>query len=291
MSRLADAWHTGLFRRAMLEVVVVGFVAGAVGAHVLIRRLSFFVVAMSHATFPGVVIAAALGLGTSVGASVAGLVVVVVIVGAGRRPELAESTVTGVVLAGAFALGVVVQSARPGGARELTAFLVGSILTVTTADLVLTALVGALALAALVAAHKELVFGAFDPVGARAVGYRTAWLDIVAMVAVLLAMVVAIPAVGTLLAIALLIVPALTARTITDRFALAMVLGGLLGAVCGLLGLAASTVWRVAAGASVVLVSGIVFVVALIVRALVDGRHRRSATETSEAVRPVGSPA
>jgi ABC-type Mn2+/Zn2+ transport system permease subunit len=291
VSRLIDAWRTGFFRRAMLEALVVGAVAGAVGAHVLIRRLSFFVVAISHATFPGVVIAAALGLGMSIGASVAGLVVVVVIVVVGRRSEVAESTLTGVVLAGAFALGVVVQSARPGGARQLTAFLVGSILTVTNVDLALTIVVGTLALMILVAAHKELVLGAFDRDGARAVGYQPAVLDLVAMVAVLMAMVVAIPAVGTLLAIALLIVPALTARTITDRFGLAMVLGAVIGAACGVLGLAVSTMWRAAAGASVVLVSGAAFVIALVARALVDAVRRRDALQSVERPSPVGSPA
>ena len=291
MSRLADAWHTGFFRRAMLEAVIVGLVAGAIGAHVLVRRLSFFVVAMSHATFPGVVIAAALGLGVSVGASAAGLVVVILVVVAGRRSDVAESTVTGVVLAGAFALGVVVQSARAGGARQLTAFLVGSILTVNNTDLVVTIVVGAVALAIVVALHKELVLSAFDRDGARAAGYRPLVLDLVAMVAVLMAMVVAIPAVGTLLAIALLVVPALTARTITDRFVVAMVLGAVLGAVCGGVGLAVSTMWRVAAGASVVLVSGAGFVVALVVRALIDAVRRRAVVQSGELRSPVGSPA
>jgi ABC-type Mn2+/Zn2+ transport system permease subunit len=227
----------------------------------------------------------------SIGASVAGLVVVAVIVIVGGRSDVAESTVTGVVLAGAFALGVVVQSARPGGARQLTAFLVGSILTVTNGDLVVTIVVGTLALAILVAVHKELLLGAFDRDGARAVGYHPAALDLVAMVAVLMAMVVAIPAVGTLLAIALLIVPALTARTITDRFALAMVLGAVIGAACGALGLAVSTMWRVAAGASVVLVSGAGFVIALVARAVVDAHRRRDAVQSAEAPSPVGSPA
>ena len=55
MSRLADAFGSPLFRRAVVEAVLVGVIAGLVGVHVVLRRLPFFVTAMSHATFPGVV--------------------------------------------------------------------------------------------------------------------------------------------------------------------------------------------------------------------------------------------
>ncbi len=120
---------------------------------------------------------------------------------------LDSSTATGVVLAGGFALGVVLISSQPGFTKDLTAFLVGSILTVQASDLVLTAVVGAVVLAVLAAVHKELVLGAFDPGGLAALGYPVLALDALLLVAIEATVVTAIPAVGTILAVALVVGP------------------------------------------------------------------------------------
>ncbi len=270
MSRLLDTMSTGFFRRALLEAVLVGAVAGLVGVHVLLRRLPFFVVTMSHATFPGVVVAGALGVSLVLGGFGAGLVLVAVIVVLDRQRVVADATVTGVVLSGAFAFGVVLASARASGSRDLTAYMVGSVLTVTRGDIVATVVLGALVVLVLAALHKELVFAAFDPQAAQAQGYRPGMLDALVMVAVLVTMSVAIPAVGTLLALALLVVPALTARLFTDRAVPAMVVAASAGAGAGFVGMVVSALWPVAAGAAVALASGGGFLVALVVRGLVD---------------------
>jgi len=288
VSRFVDTVATGFFQRGLIEVVLVGALAGLVGAHVLVRRLPFFVVTMSHATFPGVVVAGALGVSLVLGGLVAGLVVVALLLWLGRERAVGDSTVTGVLLAGAFALGVVLASARTSGSRDLAAYLVGSVLTVTTADVVLTVVLGALVVAVLALLHKELLFGAFDPVAAAAQGYRLVLLDAVAMVVVLVTMVIAIPSVGTLLAVALLVVPALTARQWTDRLAPAMVLGAVLGAAAGVVGMLVTAAWPVAAGAAVALASGAGFVVSVAVQAV---RQRpRPAVPGTVATAPVGSP-
>src|SRR5207248_1915986 len=68
------------FQRALLEAVLVGALGGVVGVHVLLRRLPFFVVAMSHATFPGVVLASVVGVSLFLGGTAFGLVVVALVV-------------------------------------------------------------------------------------------------------------------------------------------------------------------------------------------------------------------
>ena len=266
MSHLGDAFRAGFFQRALVEAALVGLLAGAIGTHVLLRRLPFFVVTMSHATFPGVVLASVAGISILLGGAAAGVVVVVVIVVLGRDGSVGETTVTGVVLAGAFALGVAVLSARPGGSRDIAAFLVGSILTVSQADLFVTAVVGAVILIVLVAVHKELMFAAFDPTAAAAQGYRPVVLDLVAMLAVMVTMVVAVPAVGTFLAVALLVMPALVARQWANRAVPSMVLGAVVGGVCAVIGLCASALWRIAAGGAITLTAAAALAISLVVR-------------------------
>jgi manganese/iron transport system permease protein len=260
---LVDSLGSPFFRRALLEALLVGIVAGVVGIHVLLRRLPFFVVAMSHATFPGVVLASILGFSLFLGGSGFGLLVVLAVVGLGASKVLDDATVIGVVLAGSFALGVVVLSAQSSSSssKDVSEFLVGSILTVTRADLVTTAVAGAVLLGVLAALHKELVLGAFDAQGAAAAGYRTALLDLCMLAVVTVALVTAVPAVGTLLAVALLTVPAMAARLWVDRVAPAMVVSAAIGAGSGVVGLCLSAVFGVAAGGAIALAASAAFLV------------------------------
>lgn len=260
MKAIADSLGQDYFRRAVIEAVLAGAVAGAVGVHVLLRRLPFFVVAMSHATFPGVVVASALGASLFLGGSLFGLLVVLAVAGLGRLRALDESSVIGVVLAGSFAVGVLVQNAQPGGSKDLAAFLVGSVLTSGWADIATTGLVGLVLIGVLVAFHKELVFGAFDRSGLAAVGLPAGRLDVLLLVVVTVALVTTVPAVGTLLAVALLTVPALTARLWVDRVAPMMVVAAAIGAASGIVGLLLAAAYGIAAGGAIVLTASSAFV-------------------------------
>ena len=260
-----DAFGDGFARRALLEAVMVGGLCGAVGVHVLLRRLPFFTMALGHATFPGVVLAGLLGISLFAGAAAFGAVVVVVVALLGARDRVDDTSAVGVTLSGAFALGVLLLSAQAGFSRDLTAYLVGSIVTVQPGDLVTTALVGVAVLAALAALHKELVLGAFDRGALAALGYPVLALDVGLLLLVEATVVTSIPAVGTILAVALIVAPAATARLWTERLRATMALSAALGAASGVVGLAISLQWRVAAGATIVLVAAALFAVSLVV--------------------------
>ncbi len=264
MGAVLDSLSQPFFRRALLEAVLVGVLAGIVGVHVLLRRLPFFVVAMSHATFPGVVLASILGTSLFLGGSAFGLLVVVALVVLGTQRAVDDTGLIGVLLAGSFALGILLQSARSGGSKDLSAFLVGSVLTVTPADLVTTALVGVVLLLGLGLTHKELVLTAFDRSAAAATGYRLRLVDLGLLAAVTVAMVTTIPVVGTLLAVALLTVPALTARLWTDRIPPAMAIAAVVGAGSGVVGLALSATYDIAAGGAIALTTAAAFTVSFV---------------------------
>lgn len=268
MRTISDSLGSPFFRRALVEAVLVGGLAGVVGVHVVLRRLPFFVVAMSHATFPGVVLASTLGISLFVGGTAFGLVVVAAVIALGAVRAVDDSSAIGIVLAGSFAIGVLVLSARPAASRDLSAFLVGQILTVTPADIFTTAAVAAVVLVVLGALHKELVLGAFDPAGLRALGYSTSALDLVVLVVITVTLVTAVPAVGTLLAVALLTVPALAARQWVDRLGPMMAVAASIGAASGVIGLFLSAAWNVAAGAAIALTAAAIFVISVAVRAV-----------------------
>jgi ABC-type Mn2+/Zn2+ transport system permease subunit len=260
MNLLVDSFGQHFFRLALVEAAMVGALAGAVGVHVLLRRLPFFVVAMSHATFPGVVFGSLLGVSLFAGGAVVGIAVALLVVALGSLRQIDDSSAVGIVLAGCFAVGVLVLSAQPGASRDLSAYLVGSIVTVSGADLIATAAIGVVLLGVLAAVHKELVLGAFDPGGLTALGYPGRALDTVVLVIVTVALVACVPAVGTLLAVALLTVPAMAARQWTDRVGPMIVLSAALGAASGVVGLCLSAVYDIAAGGAIALTATAAFV-------------------------------
>ncbi|EIV95003.1 metal ABC transporter permease [Frankia sp. QA3] len=262
----------GYVRRALLEVVIVGVLCGAVGVHVVLRRLSFLTMALTHATFPGVVIATLLGLGLVLGAGLFGvlLVAVVAVLTGPRGAEHGRETtsVTAVVLSGGFALGMALMSTQDGFSRDLTAFLVGSVLTVQPSDLVVSAVTAVVVLGVLVALRKELFLAAFDPDALAAAGYPARRLDLVLLLALEATVVTSLPAVGTIMAVALIVGPAATARLWCSRTSTMTAAAIVIGVASGVIGLAVSEQWNVAAGGAIVLSVAAFFVVSLVLRSL-----------------------
>ena len=268
MSLLQD----GYARRALIEALLVGALCGLVGVHVVLRRLSFFTMAMTHATFPGVVLAALVGVDLLLGSGLFGVLVVLGVSWLTTRPRSDSAAAVGVVLSAGFALGVVLLSAQAGFTRDLSAYLVGSIVTVQTGDLVKTALVLAAVALTLALVGKELVFGAFDRGGMVAAGYPAGRLDLLLLLVVELTVVTSVPAVGTIQAVALIVAPAAAARLWSDRIGPTTALAVLLGMASGVVGLAVSQAYQVAAGAAIVLAACGFFVLSVVVAPVVRGR-------------------
>lgn len=272
---LADIYDSSIMQRALLEAVLVGALCGAVGVHVVLRRLPFLTVTVAHATFPGVVIATILGASVLVGALGFAAVLVLAVWVTRLDERLDASTTIGVALAGSFGLGAMLQSTQSGFTRDLTAILVGQILGVTTTDIVLTAVTGAVVIGVAVLLHKELVLSAFDPTEARLQGHDRL-VDLAALSMVAATVVVTVPAVGTVLAVALMTVPAMSARLVTRQVVPAMVAGAAYGIAAGAIGLTVSAEYDVAAGASIVLSSAALFVLTVLGRAAVRAPRRRA---------------
>jgi manganese/iron transport system permease protein len=262
----------GYARRALIEALLVGALCGLVGVHVVLRRLSFFTMAMTHATFPGVVLAALVGVDLLLGSGLFGVLVVLGVSWLTTRPRSDSAAAVGVVLSAGFALGVALLSAQAGFTRDLSAYLVGSIVTVQAGDLVKTALVLAAVALTLALVGKELVFGAFDRGGMVAAGYPAGRLDLLLLLVVELTVVTSVPAVGTIQAVALIVAPAAAARLWSDRIGPTTALAVLLGMASGVVGLAVSQAYQVAAGAAIVLAACGFFVLSVVVAPVVRGR-------------------
>jgi manganese/iron transport system permease protein len=255
---LVQPFTVPYMQRALIEVLLLGALAGAVGVFVVLRRLAFVGDALTHTVFPGVVIAHLLGQSLLLGALAFGVLTALLLTGLGAHRRVGDDAALAILLTSFFSLGVVLISRTRSFTADLTVFLFGRVLAIDQTDLLQTLAVATVVAIALVALRKELVLRAFDPEGAAAMGYRTGALDLALNLLIALVVVAAVEAVGTILVIALIVVPAAAARLLADRVATMTTLACLLGAAGGWLGLAASYRVsvdhgiRLAAGATIV---------------------------------------
>jgi ABC-type Mn2+/Zn2+ transport system permease subunit len=221
--------------RALAELALLALVCGPVSVFVFARRLSFVSDALTHTVFPGVVIGFVAGgvEGVAAGALAAAVVTAVVLTLLTRGGEVPDDASTAVVLTAMFSIGVAIVSRRSSYTSDLTSFLFGRLLAVTPQQLAGTAVLAVVILVLLLIGARAFLFRTFDPAGAAAAGYRIPWLDLWLNLLVALVVVAAVRAVGTILVVALLIVPAAAARLVTARLLPMAVLGAALILLCG----------------------------------------------------------
>ncbi len=174
------------------------------------------------------------------------------------RARLSDDAATAVLLTAMFSVGVVLVSRRSSYTSDLTSFLFGRLLTVTTRQLAETAVLAVVILAGLLVVARALVFRSFDPAGAAAAGLRVGRLDLWLNVLLALVVVAAVRAVGTILVVALLIVPAAAARMVTDRLATMAWVGTVLVLAAGYAGLLLSWTASLRYGVSLTSASAVV---------------------------------
>lgn len=243
-------WSEPFMQRALLELVLLGIVGGLVGCWVVFYELAYSAESLAHALFPGLVVAALLGLPLLAGAAAGVLAAAAGIAVARRTPRLGGDSSVAVVVTGLFGLGVLLALA-PATPPGLNGLLFGDLLGVTRGDLAASAALVVSAAGGLLALHRPLLLVGFDRTTARSFGARPLLVDLALLALIAVAIVIGVQALGNLLVVALLVGPAATARLLTRRMATMMKAAVLLAAGASVGGLYLSYYGNVAAGAAV----------------------------------------
>jgi manganese/iron transport system permease protein len=261
---LVDPMAYGFMQRGLVAALLVGIVCAVMGTFVVLKGLAFIGDAVSHAAFPGLVIAYIIGAPLYIGGAVAAVATALAIGLVTRRSRLRFDTSVGVLFAGTFAFGVMLFSTIKGYVTDLLGYLLGNVLGIQVGDLIQVAILGALVLAIVLTIRKELLFATFDPLGAAASGLPVARLEYLLLALLGVTIVVSIQAVGIIMVVAMLVTPAATAQLLVIRFGRMMAVGVALASVSAVLGLYLSFDLNLASGASIVLVETVFFVIALV---------------------------
>jgi manganese/iron transport system permease protein len=262
------------FVRALVASALVGVACAVIGSFVVLKGMSFIGDAVSHAAFPGIVIAYMLGLPIIFGGAVASIVTALGIGALTRRSGLRSDSIIGVLFAGMFALGVALFSSIPNYVGDLFHFLFGDVLGISVSDLLALSLLVLILLVVVRVLWKELLFATFDPLGAGAAGLPVRRLDDLLLILIAVTIVISLQAVGIVLVVAMITTPAATAQMLVQRFGKMISTAALIGVVSAVAGLYLSYALDLASGAAIVLVETALFLLVLFVTSL---RGRRAA--------------
>lgn len=250
-------------RTVALGAAVLGLVSGSLGTFAVLRGQSLLGDAISHAALPGIALAFLLTgskapLVLVLGAGVAGWLGTLAVMQITGRSRVPFDAALGLVLSVFFGLGLVlltyIQHHASANQAGLDKFLFGQAAALVTADVVVMAALGGVALLVTALFWKEFKLLLFDPDFGAALGFPMRRLDVLLTTLLVVAIVIGLQTVGVVLMSAILIAPAAAARQWTDRLGAVVALAALFGALSGVAGAVLSaTTARLPTGPTIVL--------------------------------------
>jgi len=255
----------GFIQRALLTGGVLGVTCAILGVFVVLRRMAFIGVGISHAALGGVALGLLLGAPPVISAGIFSVGVAWVIGWLTRKGEVSEDTAIGVFFPTAMALGVALMSLSQNYSQDLLGYLFGNILSVGPKDLWLLLGLAGPSLAILALFFKEFLFLGVDEEAARAAGLPAAFLSYLLLTILAVTIVASMKLVGIILVSAFLVIPAATGQAL-GRSVAGMVTFSVVSALVSVFsGLWLSWLWSLPSGASVVLFAALLFFVSYLV--------------------------
>jgi len=263
------------FRNGTAAAVLAGGLCGLIGVYIVLRGMSYIGHGLSHAIFGGAVVSFVMEWNFYLGAGLWGFVAALLINQTVRRTKINADAAIGVITTASFATGVAIISRYRRFTRSFDAALFGNILGVTTQDVIIVAGVTLLVAGIIFVLYKPLLFTTFDSQVAKVYGVQTEWIDTLFALALAAALIASMQILGVTLIAAALVIPAITARLLTDSFNRMILLSTALGALSGFFGMMLSFHLDIASGAMIVLFQATLFALTLAITSLQKRASRR----------------
>jgi manganese/iron transport system permease protein/iron/zinc/copper transport system permease protein len=275
MNTLLEPFKFEFFRNGTVAAVVVGALCGMIGVYIVLRGMSYIGHGLSHAIFGGAVVTYLMQWNFYLGAGLWGFIAALLINQTVRRTKINADAAIGVITTASFATGVALISRNRHFNRNFDAALFGNILGVSQSDVWVVLGVSLLIAIVIFFLYKQLLFTTFQSEVAEVYGVRTQWVDTLFALVLAATLIASMQILGVTLIAAALIIPAITARLLTDSFNRMTVISTVVGAATGLVGMYLSYYLDIASGASIVLLQAAVFSVVLVISSLQKNVGRR----------------
>ncbi|RWO50587.1 MAG: metal ABC transporter permease [Mesorhizobium sp.] len=271
LDTLLAPFQFGFMVNALIASVLVAVPTALLSCFLVLKGWSLMGDAISHAVFPGVVIAYILGFPYSIGAFAAGMVCALATGFLKDNSRIKQDTVMGIVFSGMFGLGLVLY-VKIQSDVHLDHILFGDVLGIGLRDIVETGLIAAITAGIIGIKWRDFLLHAFDPAQARAVGLRVNLLHYGLLCLISLTIVGALKAVGIIMAIAMLIAPGAIAFLLTRQFSAMLILSVAIAVAASFLGVYLSFFIDSAPAPTIVLMLSAAFIAAFVVTTLKAGR-------------------
>ena len=280
LTTLLEPFQFDFMVNALIVSALVAIPCALLSVFLVLKGWALMGDAMSHAVFPGIVLAYIVGIPLAIGAFIAGLFCAVATGYPDDNSRIKRDTIMGIVFSGMFGSGLVLYVSIQSEVH-LDHILFGDMLGISLSDIGQTAFI-ALGIALIIAFKwKDLLLHAFDPHQAKASGLNTTLLHYGLLCMIALTIVATLKSVGIILSISLLIAPGAIAVLLTRRFARALLLATGLSVVISFLGVYLSFFLDSAPAPTIVVLFTIIFIVAFVFAAL---RDRRSELRQQQSV-------
>ena len=254
------------FQNALLGVLFVSIAAGIIGTYVVSRRMVFITGGITHACFGGLGLGFFLGINPIAMAAVFAIAAATDVEWMSTRQNVRQDSAIGVIWALGMALGTLFIFLSPGYVPELTSFLFGNVLTITSTDIILFAAYLVVLLAFFAVFYPQILLCAFDPDFAATRRLRVSAINLAMTIMIAICIVLTIRLIGIMLLMSLLTMPQMIAEMFTNRFHHMMIISSLVSIACSVLGIFCSYWIAVPASATIVLTLVAAYAVARIIR-------------------------
>jgi len=242
-------------RNAIIIGILMGILCAIVGTYMIVQQMGMMAHAISHSVVAGLPIAYVMGFSLSIGAAIAGILSAILLATIEAYSRVKLDSAMALILSEFLAIGVTLISILPGANRiDLVNILFGNILGVNQNDLIMTLVITIFIILSVILFYKELLLYTFDPMGAQAQGMRTQLYYMGLVTAITLTVVASLQTVGSLLVIAMLVGPGVTAYLLVKELHEMMIFGSIIGSISCIIGMYMSYYWDIPSGAAIVLV-------------------------------------
>jgi len=270
---MSELLSYGFMRNALMAGVLVSLACGIIGTLVVLKRMVFITGGVAHTAYGGVGLAFYLGINPVLGAVTFSLIASFMMGAVQRKTRQRPDTLIGVMWAMGMAIGIIFTDLTPGYKADLMSYLFGSILAVKSTDLWLMLGVNLLVIGLVTAFYKEFQAAAFDETFARVRNLPVDLLYLILITMIGLVVVMLMRMVGLIMIIALLTVPAAIGALFLINMKQIMVLATGISLVLTTGGLLLSYFLNLTSGATIILLSGTAYLIALAVHRLCTRCH------------------
>ena len=272
MGFFSDLLQYGYLSNALAACLLSGITCGIIGTYVVCRRMVFLAGGITHASFGGLGIAFYLGANPIAGAMLFAVLSALGIEWAGSRGHIREDSAIGIIWSVGMAVGALFMSLRPGyTSGDLSAYLFGSIVTVTRGDVTALAVLTLLILVGTILWLRPVMYVAFDRDFARSRGIPTRLISYMMAALVAVTIVLSIRIMGIVLLISLVTIPVVIVNALSRSYRTITAAAPVVAAVANVAGLVASYHLEVPPGAAIIFV----LTLTLIIVKLVSLRNRK----------------